>query len=209
MEEMIPLFPLKLVAFPGEKVNLHIFEPRYKDLVHDVLAGDHRFGIPAYINNTLEFGTLMEITEVSKTYDDGRMDIRTLGLKVFRILDFSNPSGDKKYSTGTVQYIDSHTEQDPYLKSYMVEKLEEFFEYIHFIGQVSINEELVAYDIAHKLGLTLEEEYKVLSMNREIDRQEYITAYLDKTIPSLKRAEKAREIIKMNGHFKYLDPINF
>jgi Lon protease-like protein len=209
MEETIPLFPLKLVAFPGEKVNLHIFEPRYKDLIQDVLAGNKRFGIPAYINNNLEFGTLMEIIEVSKTYDDGRMDIRTKGLKIFRILDFNNPSGDKKYSSGTVQYIDNHTEQDPYLKNYMVEKLEEFFEYIHFIGEVSVNEELVVYDIVHKLGLTLEEEYAVLSMNREIDRQEFITNYLDKTLPALKRAEKAKDIIKMNGHFKYLDPINF
>jgi hypothetical protein len=209
MEDTIPLFPLKLVAFPGELVNLHIFEPRYMDLIHDALAGNRRFGIPSFINNTIEYGTLMEVIEVSKTYDDGRMDIRTKGLKVFRVVEYLNPSPDKPYSVGTVRYIDNKTEQDPFLKNYMMEKLDEFFACLHFIGKVTISEETVSYDVVHKLGLKIEEEYKILSMNREIDRQEFITDYLDKTIPTLKRAEKAREIIKMNGHFKYLDPINF
>jgi hypothetical protein len=91
----------------------------------------------------------------------------------------------------------------------MLEKLEEFFSCVEFIGKVSIGEDINVYDVAHKLGLKIEEEYKILGMNREIDRQEFITEYLDKTIPVLKRAEKVREIIKMNGHFRYFDPINF
>ena len=137
------------------------------------------------------------------------MDIKTMGLKVFRVLDYSNPVNGKSYSAGNVKYIESHDEQDPYMKSYMIEKLEEFFSCIHYIGKPSITQELISYDIIHKLGLTLEEEYKILKMEREIDRQEFITGYLDRMIPALKRAEKVGDIIKMNGHFKYLDPINF
>ncbi len=209
MEELIPLFPLKLVAFPGEKLNLHIFEPRYKELVTDILAGDRRFGIPAYLNNRIEFGTLMEILEVTKTYPDGRMDIRNSGIRVFKVLDYNNPFGDKMYSAGNVRFVEDHNEEDPFMKSYLLEKLEEFYRLLQHGKIKEIDRDIISYDIIHHLGLSLEEEYKLLCMNREIDRQEFITEYLDRTIPVLKRTEKAHEIIKLNGHFKYLDPIDF
>jgi Lon protease-like protein len=58
----IPIFPLALVVFPGEALNLHIFEPRYKELVNECHAGGKPFGIPAVIENKVsELGTLVEI----------------------------------------------------------------------------------------------------------------------------------------------------
>ncbi len=209
MEELIPLFPLKIVAFPNEMLNLHIFEPRYKQLLNDIFPGPGRFGLPPYIDNRIEIGTLMEVTEITRTYDDGRMDIKTKGLKIFKVLEYNNPYAEKKYSAGTISYIENHFEQDPLQKGYMVERLEEFYRCIHYNSNLSDAENLLSYDIAHHLGLTIEEEYKLLKLDREMERQQYITEYLDKVIPILRRTDKAREIIKLNGHFKYFDPIDF
>src|SRR6202000_1034102 len=87
MTNFIPIFPLSIVVYPGEKVNLHIFEPRYKQLVNECYAEKKPFGIPAIINDKLnEMGTLMVITEIVNTSENGEMDIKTEGLSVFRIL---------------------------------------------------------------------------------------------------------------------------
>lgn len=209
MDSSIPLFPLKLVVFPGENVNLHIFEPRYKELLADILATDSTFGLPPFINNRIEYGTLMKVTEVFKTYEDGRMDIRTSGLKVFRILDYQNPAERKLYAAGHVEYLENYTKQDPLQHGYMTEKLNEYYSYIQVKGSGEIKEDMVSFDVGHHLGFSIEEEYALLKMERETDRQEYIIAYLDRILPVLKRAARAYEIIGMNGHFKNLDPIDF
>ncbi|MEJ7674751.1 MAG: LON peptidase substrate-binding domain-containing protein [Chitinophagaceae bacterium] len=88
MTNFIPIFPLTIVVYPGEELNLHIFEPRYIQLVTECIVDKKPFGIPAVIGNSMnELGTLMEITELSKTYDNGEMDIKTKGQKIFRILE--------------------------------------------------------------------------------------------------------------------------
>ena len=88
MPKFLPVFPLSLVAFPGERLNLHIFEPRYKQLIQDCQDEGKTFGIPAYIDDHLnEFGTEMELTSIEKVYEDGSMDIKTRGVQVFRVLE--------------------------------------------------------------------------------------------------------------------------
>ncbi len=98
MSVELPIFPLNIVAFPGEHVNLHIFEPRYKDLVNDCLEEGLTFGIASHVLNKIELGTEVKITEVTKKYPDGRMDIKTLGLRAFSVLDFHNPWKEKLYA---------------------------------------------------------------------------------------------------------------
>jgi hypothetical protein len=209
MDEKIPLFPLKMVPFPGEEINLHIFEPRYKELVRDILKREKRFGIPPYINKNIDYGTLMEITSVERVYDDGRLDIVTRGIRVFKILDYKNPSEGKKYAEGFVEYLNDDQVEDPLMKNTFIEKVEEFFSMINVLGKVQIQEDIRSFDVIHKLGLPIEMEYRMLKMDREIERQEFIIDYLDQTIPVMRRVEKAKEIIRMNGHFKYFDAINF
>ena len=75
MEYTLPLFPLNIVAFPGETLNLHIFEPRYKELITDCIKSDYVFGIPSFVKNKIEVGTTAKILKIEKTYEDGRMDI--------------------------------------------------------------------------------------------------------------------------------------
>ncbi|MCU0326286.1 MAG: LON peptidase substrate-binding domain-containing protein [Spirosomaceae bacterium] len=82
----LPFFPLNLVAYPHEDLNLHIFEPRYRQLINECLETGQTFGIPPFINNRLlGYGTEMKVVELSKRYENGRMDIKTRGLRIFRI----------------------------------------------------------------------------------------------------------------------------
>ncbi len=95
----LSLFPLNLVAFPDEKLNLHVFEPRYRQLISECIEEDRTFGIPVFIGNQVEkCGTEMRVTTLSRRYDDGRMDIETVGVAVFRLLSFENPAPGKLYS---------------------------------------------------------------------------------------------------------------
>src|SRR6185437_15095525 len=88
MTNFIPVFPLGIVVYPGETVNLHIFEPRYKQLINECFTDGKPFGIPTVIDNKLnEMGTLVRITEIVKVHDSGELDIRTVGLRVFRVLE--------------------------------------------------------------------------------------------------------------------------
>jgi len=108
MTNFIPVFPLGIVVYPGENVNLHIFEPLYKQLVSECYSEKKPFGIPAVIDNRLnEMGTLVLITELVKQYENGEMDIRTQGLRVFRVLELIKTVPDKLFSGAIVNYPDN------------------------------------------------------------------------------------------------------
>ena len=84
MTNFIPIFPLNVVLYPGETLNLHIFEPRYKELIKECFENKKPFGIPAVINgHVAEYGTLVFIKEIVKEYDNEEMDIVTEGSIVF------------------------------------------------------------------------------------------------------------------------------
>ena len=95
--KLIPLFPLEIVVFPEEKLNLHIFEPRYRQLIKECEAEGLEFGIPYYQKDTvLTYGTTVTLEEIAKTYPDGRMDIRTRGKNPFIIRRFLQKFPKKK-----------------------------------------------------------------------------------------------------------------
>src|SRR4051812_4886254 len=105
MTRFVPIFPLDIVVFPGELLNLHIFEPRYKQLINECFADKKPFGIPTVLKNGLsEIGTSVEVLEIVKVYDDGKMDVRTKGLEVFRILEIVKEIPDKLFSGAIVNF---------------------------------------------------------------------------------------------------------
>jgi Lon protease-like protein len=208
MEKSLPLFPLKLVAYPGVGLNLHIFEPRYKQMIKDCITEGVNFGMCVYIDKLLMYGTEVRLEEISKTYEDGRMDIKTVGVQVFKIISFENPYRDRLYAGGKVLMLVDDPLKDPMVFLKFKNLLIEF---LNLLGDTSPikDEELHAYTYAGKLGLRLEEELKLLILRTENDRLEFLIRYLETALPMLKQVEKAREKINMNGHFKYLDPLNF
>src|ERR1700744_4633208 len=105
MTTFIPVFPLNIIVYPGEALNLHIFEPRYIEMIRERINDKKPFGIPSVINNiSNELGTMMEIIEVVKEYENGEMDIRTRGVQVFRVLQMIDNIPDKLYSGAIVNF---------------------------------------------------------------------------------------------------------
>jgi uncharacterized protein len=211
MTNFIPIFPLGIVVYPGENVNLHIFEPRYKQLVKECNENKKPFGIPAVIDNRLqERGTLVSVTEVAKVHDNGEMDIKTKGEKVFRMLEVIKEVPDKLYSGAIVNYPDNKEQGDIELMRRVMKGIRE----LHKLLNVSKDfkkpdEELKTYEVAHHVGLTLQEEYELLGLFDELQRQEYLKRHLTKVLPLVAEMEGLKEKIKQNGHFKNLSGFQF
>jgi uncharacterized protein len=212
MINFIPIFPLSIVVYPGEELNLHIFEPRYKQLIEECAETNKPFGIPIVIKNHLnEMGTLVEIREVTTKYENGEMDIKTRGSKVFRILEVIKEVPDKLYSGAIVNYPSNREDAG---KRELMQKVINGIKELHRLLKVTKEfnkpeEQLVSYDLAHHVGLSLEEEYELLGLLQEVQRQEYLKRHLAKVLPVLAEMESLKEKVKLNGHFKNLSSSGF
>jgi Lon protease-like protein len=212
MTNFIPIFPLNVVVYPGEILNLHIFEPRYKELVKECFEFKKPFGIPAIINGQVaEYGTLVTIQEIAQEYDNGEMDIITNGTIVFRILEIIKKIPDKLYSGAIVNYPEN---AEVYHRKELMQVVIKAIRELHRILNISKDfrkpdEELNAYDLAHHAGLSMEEEYEMLALFREEQRQEYLKRHLGKVLPVVVEMEVLKGRIMLNGHFKNLSSFRF
>lgn len=207
---MIPLFPLKLVVFPTEKLNLHIFEPRYRALIHDVHRNKIPFGIPSYIyENEILYGTEVQLLAIEKEYPDGRMDIKTKGVRTFRIQEFQPQMNQKLYPGGIVTYNQDISSGDPTLKSSVLTQVSKMYTLMDIKKKLPQSSDLhISYPIAHHIGLTLDQEYALLKIEVENDRLEFIDQHLKQLLPVVKRMDDLQQKIRMNGHFKNVIPPN-
>jgi len=104
----LPCFPLKMMLLPGEKMQLHIFEPRYRELFVDVSKNEKTFAIPFSEKlNMHQLGSLVTITEVLKQYSDGRVDLEIECIKNFKLEKFFEPWNEKSYPGGEVLILNT------------------------------------------------------------------------------------------------------
>jgi uncharacterized protein len=207
----IPIFPLALVVFPGEELNLHIYEPRYKQLVSECHAAKKPFGIPAVIQNKVaELGTMVEINEIVKTYDTGEMDIRTKGIRIFRILEMIQTIPEKEYSGAIVNYPENDLSGNPKLMVKVVSAIQQLHKMLNVSKKFkAVGDELFSYDVAHHAGMSIDEEYEMLGLMKELQRQEYLRRHLNKVLPVVAEMESLKEKVKLNGHFRNLGGFEF
>ena len=206
MTNFIPIFPLGIVVYPGESLNLHIFESRYKLLIRECYQSKKPFGIPVVINDQVcEIGTTLMIVEISKEYDDGKIDIITQGLKVFRTLEMIHELPEKLYSGAIVNYPDNHSRGNRALMQAIIGSIRELHRLLKIDKEFKKpDDKLWTYDVAHHAGLSLLQEYELLEIMNELQRQEYLKRHLTKVLPVMAEMEALKEKIKLNGHFKYL-----
>ena len=208
MTDFLPLFPLQLVVFPGEDLNLHIFEPRYRQLVREVEEHNITFGIPAFIDGkVVEIGTEVELLEVAKRYPNGEMDIRTRGLGVFRILEFYRQAPGKLYSGADIQRFELSGGSDYPLNEKILEFLQELFSLLNIRKELPDDpRHFQTFDVAHHAGFSIEQEYELLCLPKEQDRQLFMLAHLEQLLPTVKEVDNLRKRAQMNGHFKNIIP---
>src|ERR1700746_2410529 len=88
LDSLLALFPLEVVLLPGTPLPLHIFEPRYKEMIGECLANEAPFGVIRALDEGIaEVGCTAEIITVTKQYPDGRMDLTAEGRNRFEVLE--------------------------------------------------------------------------------------------------------------------------
>ena len=211
MTNFIPIFPLGIVVYPGEQLNLHIFEPRYIQLIRECHEQGRTFGIPTVLNNKVQdFGSVVMIREIVKVHENGEMDIKTRGERVFRILEVIKEIPDKLYSGAIVNYPDTAERGNADLMRKVIQGIRDLHELLKVNKEFKKpDHELNSYDVAHDIGLSLEEEYDLLMLMDERQRQEYLKRHLARVIPMVAGMEQLKEKIKLNGHFKNLEGFDF
>ncbi len=211
MTNFIPLFPLGIVIYPNERLHLHIFEPRYKQLIRECFELKKPFGIPTVLKSRLQdMGTLVEIKEIVQEYGNGEMDINTQGIKVFRTLEVIRQVPERLYSGAIVNYPENAMDDgDDKLMISIVAGVKEVHRLLNITKDFKKTEDLLtSYDVAHHMGLSVEEEYEFLELMRERQRQEYLKRHLQKVLPMLMEMEQLKEKVKLNGHFRNLSPLD-
>ncbi|HMO41439.1 MAG TPA: LON peptidase substrate-binding domain-containing protein [Saprospiraceae bacterium] len=209
MSMLLPLFPLQLVVFPGERLNLHIFEPRYRQLVYECEEEGITFGIPAYIDGkVMEFGTEVRLLKIEKQYPDGEMDIRTEGMGIFEINEFYPVAPGKLYPGGDVERQQMNTEAGDFvLAEQILEITREIFELIHIDKELPESAaDFRTFAWAHQFGMELAQEYQLLRLPTETERQHFVKDHLERVLPKVREVEEMRRKAMMNGHFRNIIP---
>lgn len=204
----LPLFPLRLVVFPEEKLNLHIFDPKYLSMIDDCIRNGDTFGIPAFIDNTMmRVGTEMKVLEVVNEYDSGERDIKTVAVGLFEIDSIHEKETKYDCEVGSINPYFLINDQDDLEIHRLLDKVNVLFRSLN-VKEVVFSEIVrpVSFSLGHVLGLTLKQEYELICLKKESERIEYLLNYVDSIMPE----EKVREIImrkiNLNGHFKNVIP---
>ncbi len=209
--QQLALFPLQLVVFPGEALNLHIFEPRYQQLVADAEREGIRFGVPTVIKGKVQpIATEVSLSEIARRSPTGESDIRTIGNRIFRIEQFLRNLPDKLYPGGLVEYLPSLEEEDPAINREIVSLTREIYTKLKIEREVTpVSAGFRTFEIGHYIGLTLEQEYRFLSFPLAEDRQRFVLKHLQHIKPQLGDPLGIRARAELNGHFKELHPPDF
>lgn len=205
----LPFFPLQSVFFPGEKVPLHIFEERYKQLINDCRKEAITFGIPVYINDSIAYGTEVQLMEVVNTYESGAMDVVCVARQIFRVISFDNTMDERLYAGGEVEFIENIKDSELSAKQEVFTKLKELYQLMEVPFAPVELEMFNSYTLAHKMGLSFEQEYELLQLASEKERLQFIKNHLLVTIQVLNEVNRTKLLIELNGHFKNFDPLDF
>jgi len=196
----LPLFPLDLVLLPGVTIPLHIFEPRYKEMIGECLANRKPFGIVrAQPDSALaEIGCTAEIVEVVKRYDDGRLDIVATGARPFEIVEVNQ---DRSFLQADVLFLE---DEDALVaserRSYALDLYGQILACAG--GQVEADTEAatLSYQLASLLPIDLDFKQALLGIRSEAERLESLIQFFEAILPQLQKAARRREKAGGNGH---------
>ena len=201
MADLLPLFPLEVVLFPGTPLPLHIFEPRYKEMIGECLAQKQAFGVVLVKEKALaKVGCSAEVTSLLKTYEDGRMDIMSHGARRFEIRTLNQ---ERSFLRGEVDFFDDDRDETP--PRQQRERITELHRELLSLGtsdaaKPEAEHPHLAFHLASSVPLDLDFKQGLLVMRSEAERIATMITYYDALIPKLRVALRARNKAGGNGH---------
>ncbi|HSK44585.1 MAG TPA: LON peptidase substrate-binding domain-containing protein [Candidatus Binatia bacterium] len=196
---LLPLFPLEIVVFPGAPLPLHIFEPRYKEMIGECLSQDRAFGMVRAKENALSaIGCSARIIEVIKKYEDGRLDIAAEGAQRFEIIQVNQ---ERSFLQAEVAFFDdepsivSNSDADTVIQLH-----EQLFTMMGQTVEIDRNAAFLSFRLAQDLPVDLDFKQTLLEMKSEAERIEILTEYYQATIPKIENSLRVRQRASGNGH---------
>ncbi|MCS6999370.1 MAG: LON peptidase substrate-binding domain-containing protein [Bacteroidota bacterium] len=209
--QQIGLFPLNTVLFPGALLPLHIFEPRYRQLISECIESNAPFGINLLDEGNLHLvGCTAHVQGVLRHYEDGRFDIIIVGRRRYTLQSFDDES--KPYLVGIIEYLDDYSGQhvDLHLYQQCVQLYNQLVRRV-FPGleQVLLPEENIpdfqettpSFFMAQKAGLSLRQKQVVLSLQSENERLEFLRQHLTQLLPRLDQMEEVLRVARRDGYY--------
>jgi len=200
-----PLFPLGIVALPGEDIPLHIFEDRYRRMIEHCLSeGPGEFGIIWLSDEELKLvGCACEIVEVLERMEDGRMNILVRGTRPFRLLERQD---DLPYPAGTVEFLADAPAEEP--QAAAGESARNLYQ--ELVRQATDREltppelaELDAYTMAATVEFEIEAKQELLELRGENERLRLLAKLLTAAIERLELIERAQVRALSNGKVRF------
>lgn len=201
MSLLLPLFPLDIVLLPGTPLPLHIFEPRYREMISECLDRNQHFGVVRGKDQELaEIGCTAEILTVTKKYPDGRMDIVTEGRARFEVIQLNQ---ERSFLQADVLYL--HDEPEVASKEEMAQAMKLHGEIMTLAGaepekSSEIGEGQLSFHLAGSLPLDLDFKQNLLGMKSEAERLRALISFFDTILPSMRRTVHVRRKAGGNGY---------
>ncbi len=201
LSSLLPIFPLNLVLLPSAPLSLHVFEPRYKEMISECLDAKKPFGIVRAKENEgiAEIGCTAEIVSVTKKYPDGRMDILTEGREPFEVMELNQ---DREFLQAAVLFL----QDDPGRAtadeiSHAVEMHQEI---LSLAGEnrdaAPPDKPQLSFHLAGTLPLDLDFKQSLLTMRSEAERMQAVIQFFETVLPNLRRTVQVRQRAGGNGH---------
>lgn len=199
---LLPLFPLEVVLFPGAPLPLHIFEPRYKEMIGECLGQSAPFGVVRALDEGIaEIGCTAEIITVTKEYPDGRLDLVAEGRERFELLEVNE---ERSFLRGKVLVMPDEPGKPEAEQTARAVQLH--LEILSLAGAVqdlsAADQDRLSFHLAGSLPLDLDFKQKLLAMRSESERIRMVTAYLERILPKLQRVARTRHKAGGNGHVR-------
>jgi Lon protease-like protein len=201
MEEL-GLFPLGIVLLPGERVPLHIFEERYKELIGECLASGTEFGLILADDDGLRnVGTAAGVETVLERFEDGRMNIVIVGRRRFAVDAMT--SGRSFDTARVVPYEDEPGSESPTPEE--AERCHEAFRVLAEAADAAGQRpdpkaESLAFDLAGHIAFGPDQKQELLEMRDERERVRRVTELMDDAAEALRRRAAIRRRARSNGH---------
>jgi ATP-dependent Lon protease len=207
----IPLFPLNVVLFPYSRVPLYIFEERYKKMINECIDSQTVFGINFFEERKIHtVGCTASVAEVINKLENGEMNIVAKGVRRYKVNNYELSSDG--FYIGEIEFIEGNNQD--YEKAKMEKCVKLYNHLVELIYKGTIKKiELsdmkwydgkrsVAFSMAEKCGLSLPERQKILEIDDEDGRLDFIQKYFDEVIPKIKEADRISNIIKGDGYIQ-------
>jgi len=197
---LLPLFPLEVVLLPGTPLPLHIFEPRYKEMIRECIGNEAPFGVVRAMEEGIaDIGCTAEIVSVTKEYEDGRMDLVAEGRKRFEVLELNE---ERSFLRAEILLVpDEAAEVKEQERGQAIQLHREILSLAGAVQDLSSADQAqLSFHLAASLPLDLDFKQKLLTLRSEGERLQTLITYLEAILPKLRRVVQTRQKAGGNGH---------